>query len=107
MTMKKMRKLIPAFAMLMIAAVMMSTASFAWFTMNDTVTATGMEVKAIATGSLVIGDAPLYSTNTDPSVDFKTGVQELRPVTLSETTVNGEKTWAWQTAAGRWAAAEC
>lgn len=44
--MKKMRKLLPALAMLLISAVMMSTASFAWFAMNTNVTATGMDVSA-------------------------------------------------------------
>lgn len=44
--MKKTRKLIPALAMLLISAVMMSTASFAWFSMNEEVTATGMNITA-------------------------------------------------------------
>ncbi len=52
--MKKMRKLIPALAMLLISAVMMSTASFAWFSINRNVTASGMAVTASADGSLVI-----------------------------------------------------
>ena len=52
--MKKMRKIIPAFAMLLVSAIMMSTASFAWFSMGTTATATGMEVKATASSSLVI-----------------------------------------------------
>lgn len=46
--MKLTRKLIPAFVMLLVSAVLMSTASFAWFAMNTNVTATGMEVKAKA-----------------------------------------------------------
>ena len=46
--MKLTRKLIPAFVMLLVSAVLMSTASFAWFAMNTQVTATGMEVKAKA-----------------------------------------------------------
>ena len=44
--MKNTRKLIPALAMLLISAVLMSTASFAWFSMNEQVTATGMEITA-------------------------------------------------------------
>ena len=44
--MKMTRKLIPAIAMLLISAVMMSTASFAWFSMNTTVSATGMQIEA-------------------------------------------------------------
>lgn len=80
--MKKMRKLIPAFAMLMVAAIMMTTASFAWFTMNEQVTATGMQIKAQASGSLVISDSPLQYTDADPSVNFNTAIQSLIPVTL-------------------------
>lgn len=55
--MKKMRKLIPAFAMLLVSAIMMSTASFAWFTMSAQVTASGMTVKAQAAGGLVMSAA--------------------------------------------------
>ena len=44
--MKMTRKLIPAIAMLLISAVMMSTASFAWFSMNTNVSATGMQIEA-------------------------------------------------------------
>lgn len=46
--MKLTRKLIPAFVMLLVSAVLMSTASFAWFAMNNTVQANGMEVAAKA-----------------------------------------------------------
>ena len=42
------RKLIPAVAMLLISAIMLSTSSFAWFSLNREVTANGMEVKAIS-----------------------------------------------------------
>lgn len=44
--MKLTRKLIPAFIMLLVSAVLMSTASFAWFAMNTEVNATGMQVTA-------------------------------------------------------------
>ena len=44
--MKKFRKLIPAFVLLLISTAIMSTATFAWFSMNTTVTATNMSVTA-------------------------------------------------------------
>lgn len=44
--MKLTKKLIPAIAMLMFSAVMLVTSSFAWFSMNKEVSATGMSVKA-------------------------------------------------------------
>ena len=69
--MKKMRKIIPALAMLLVSAVMMSTASFAWFSINDSVTATGMQIKATTSGGLAIGS---YTTETTPpsSVQYYT-----------------------------------
>lgn len=44
--MKLTKKLIPAIVMLMFSAVMLVTSSFAWFSMNKDVTATGMSVTA-------------------------------------------------------------
>lgn len=53
--MKLSRRLIPAIAMLMVSAVLMSTASFAWFSMNTKVTATGLSLTVEApTASLLI-----------------------------------------------------
>ena len=46
--MKLSRRLIPAFAMLLVSAVLMSTASYAWFSMRGEVTATGMQVNAVS-----------------------------------------------------------
>lgn len=42
--MKLSRKILPALAMLLVSAIMLTTASFAWFAMNDEVTAQGMTV---------------------------------------------------------------
>ena len=55
--MKKFMKLIPAVAMLLVAAILLSTATFAWFSMNTQVTATGMQVKAVAEGGIVISNS--------------------------------------------------
>lgn len=44
--MKMTRKLIPAFVMLLVSAILLSTASYAWFASNTTVEATSMTVKA-------------------------------------------------------------
>lgn len=55
--MKKFSKLIPAFCMLLISAMLMGTSTFAWFSMNTQVTATGMQVKAQAEGGIVISNA--------------------------------------------------
>ena len=82
--MKKMRRLIPAFAMLMVAAIMLSTASFAWFTMNEQVTASGMQIQAKSTGSLIIGNEPLQYDDVKTTADLNTSVaQALKPITYS------------------------
>ena len=44
--MKKFKKLIPALCMLLVSAVMLGSTTFAWFSMNTTVTASGMKVEA-------------------------------------------------------------
>lgn len=52
--MKNFRKLIPAVCMLLLAAVMAGTSTFAWFSMNTTVTAGTMAVLATAPTNLRI-----------------------------------------------------
>lgn len=58
------RKLIPAIAMLTCSAVMLSTATYAWFTMNKEVQVTGMEVKAHAEEGLLINEVKLATSDT-------------------------------------------
>ena len=41
-----MKKLIPAICLLLVSAVMLGTSTFAWFSMNTSVSVTGMQVKA-------------------------------------------------------------
>lgn len=48
------KKLIPAIGMLMISGSMLATSTYAWFTMNKTVTVTGMEMKTKVSGNLLI-----------------------------------------------------
>ena len=48
------RKLIPSVAMLLVSAIMLSTSSFAWFTINKSVTATGLQIEAETTANLLI-----------------------------------------------------
>ena len=87
--MKNMRKLVPAFAMLMVAAIMMSTASFAWFSMNTTATATGMSVTAKSEGGLAIGiytaestppTATSYASSASVADGWKNSTDALSPV---------------------------
>ncbi len=99
--MKKMRKIIPALAMLLISAVMMSTASFAWFSMNTNVTASGMSVKAKSDGGLAIASytgtvgstatapvATAFSTSANAADDgnWLNGTGDLFPTSTADTT---------------------
>ena len=74
---------IGAIAMVLVAAIAMGSSTYAWFAMNTRVIANGMNVKAVASGSLVINaDAvvPVGSTSTTISVTNDT-LQNLTPVT--------------------------
>ena len=98
--MKNTRKLIPALAMLLVSAVMMSTASFAWFTMNTQVEATGLQISAVAPASLWISQ--------DDTEDWKTSVglgnentdapDQFAPVT--EKTTTAFDAWTFQELTG-------
>ncbi len=79
--MKNTRKLIPALAMLLVSAILMSSSSFAWFSMNDSVTATGMAIKATTEGSIVISND--VAVGTDTTVVINTGVNTLVPMTYT------------------------
>lgn len=48
------KKLIPAAGMLALSASMLATSTYAWFTMNQTVTVTGMQLKTTVSSNLLI-----------------------------------------------------
>ena len=67
-----MKKLIPALCMLLVAAALLGTSTFAWFSMNTQVNATGMKVKATALGSLVIQQDEAPAANyTETSITME------------------------------------
>lgn len=74
---KNARKLIPAVAMLLVSATMLSTASFAWFSMNNEVSATGMQVNVNAPASLLISN-----TGADSGFQNTINVNETAAKTL-------------------------
>ena len=87
--MKKMRKLIPALAMLLVSAVMMSTASFAWFSMSTQATASGMSVQAVADAGILISNGGGAWTS---SATATTASANLRPVNTKDGSA-----WYWTT----------
>lgn len=64
--MKAMKKLIPTICMLLVSAVLLGTSTYAWFSMNTQVQASGMKVKATTPISVEI------SQNTDSGWAFTT-----------------------------------
>lgn len=69
------KKLISAIAMLTVSAVTLSTATYAWFTMNKEVRVTGMEVKTQVGDSLLIASS---SAGTGKAADstFQNGLNQ-------------------------------
>lgn len=55
--MKALKKLVPTICMLLVSAVLLGSSTYAWFSMNTQVTATGMSVKATTSKNLVISNA--------------------------------------------------
>ena len=80
--MKKMRKLIPAFAMLMVAAIMMTTASFAWFSIGTTASVNGMSVQAKSDSSMIIHEDANFREADDTATMTASGTA-LLPVTYN------------------------
>ena len=78
-----MKKLIPAICLLLISAMMLGTSTFAWFSMNTTVTATGMSISASAPTSLLISTISATSTFRSSAVlanDVTTPDAKFAPV---------------------------
>ena len=82
--MKNTRKLIPALAMLLISAVMMSTASFAWFSMNTQVSVEGMQIQAMSDQTfLLISDTKTAAADIQADAKVKVELQNLDPATYT------------------------
>ncbi len=52
--MKKFKKVVPALCALLVSAVMLGSSTYAWFSMNTKVTATGMSVTATSTSHFLV-----------------------------------------------------
>ena len=90
-----MKKLIPALCMLLVAACLMGTSTYAWFAANETVTASGMQVKAASDGGLAIASYVAYATAPSAS-DFKSSAAANwtnGAGSVSPTSFDGAKWW--------------
>ena len=78
--MKKFKKLIPAFCMLLVSAIMLGSSTFAWFSMNETVTASGMQVTAKSNSTfLLIVAEDKAGNNITVESNMKTSVDAAPP----------------------------
>ena len=79
-----MKKLIPAICMTLVAAAMFASSTFAWFSMNTQVQATGMKVTATTPVSVEISQAT--SSGWDFTTTFNSDAEVLDPVYYDTTT---------------------
>jgi len=92
-----MRKMIPAVIMLLISAMLVGTSTYAWFSMNRTVTVTGMKVTAKGTDNVMIANADTVETyigdsnpSTDPESLYAYSIDQTRTGNLKPaSTING------------------
>lgn len=77
--MKKLRRLVPAFLMLLLSVTLLTTSTFAWFSMNKTVSATNMQV-VVTTDNTYL----LINTDTnDTAAEIQSEGVTTIPLTVS------------------------
>lgn len=98
-----MKKLIPAIGMTLLGAALLGTSTYAWFSANKTVTATGMVLQAKADSSLLISDkASADFSNTMALVnDVTTPAAYMDPVQSTFSSTDGTYTFKKLTEAGK------
>ena len=92
-----MKKLIPAVVMLLVSAVVLSTASYAWFTMGSQASATGMTVTAETASSLLIINAKDMAASAvaeafkgaDNDVILGAPASKMKPATAYDAALHG------------------
>lgn len=86
------KKLFSAVAMLTCSAVMLSTATYAWFTMNKVVEVTNMQVRAKTEEGLLINEIADYASTTWDN-EATANQTATNPVLLYPTSTNDGSTW--------------
>ena len=81
--MKKFKKLIPAFCAMLVSAAMLGTSTYAWFSVNKEVTATGMNVTAVA-------DTQYFLISTTADFSGKKLSTELTTEQMTQKGINDE-----------------
>lgn len=78
--MKKFKAIVPALAMLLVSAVLLGTSTFAWFSMNDEVSVSGMQITAKSDQHyLIVGSTNDLATLQDKTTGNQTTVELKKP----------------------------
>lgn len=115
--MKKFKAIVPALAMLLVSAVLLGTSTFAWFSMNDEVSVSGMQITAKSDQVyLIVGStndlAAIQGTNEKAVTLTEAPAKAVKPVqpkaaAYTNTTEAGKAgNWEWYVAADKGASAE-
>ena len=86
----KFKRLIPALAMLLVSAILLGTSTFAWFSMNTTVQAANMQVKAVADQGILINEV---ATANDGNWDQQANSDDTTAIFLHATSTAATATW--------------
>lgn len=81
--MKKTKIIVPALGVLLLSTAASVTGTVAWFSMNNFVTATGMEVKAKAENGIVISNAASGSTWKETAASAHSDTLALKPTSTA------------------------
>lgn len=107
--MKKFKKLIPALCMLLVSAVLVGTSTYAWFSMNDTVSVTNLQITAksdsvfllIGEGKQTAGEVQAGNkTNIDTEVKSELLPSAHVADVSTEAKAAAENAWYYQKAKG-------
>ena len=82
-----MKKLIPAICMLLVAASLLGTSTYAWFSMNKTVTAASLEIKATTDANLYIAKGASVAIDSITGItvtDLLVKADAVKPCDLSD-----------------------
>lgn len=97
--MKKFKKLIPALCMLLISAVLMGTSTYAWFSMNTDVKASGMQVTAKSNSTYLLITNTKDATGANPGSTtlgveqkFSDTAKEVYPTAYTTTEITSGET---------------
>ena len=83
-TMSNKKKLIPAIAMLLVSAITLGTSTYAWFTMSRSVTATGIQLTAVAPNNLLISNALAGTYAETTAIDLSAITGKLIPASSAD-----------------------